>query len=384
MTRMDPEQLRQFAAESEAIRQEASRTSVRSAVLEHLRRAASAVPEHRLRGGWTPEEVTDKLVGAMNAMLNSSPPTDRPFPHGLQAHIRRIIASQEMDSEQALRYVALVGVLLEEMTGEARWADPGQGREAFGKKFQARLDKYADLPLTEQINRLAGEAQSSLKPALTRACCMNLLQIALKQLGESGEGYALSEIAEACADRENALILAAMHYARDAADPKVFPTHLEPAVYLRAAAYELNVTRACAMELSGLMKKSEALDVISQEQEETCAMLAFLSWLLFSAGGAVLSLEASGTICAQLGLLCLEPYVALAGVVLFVALGIAVAAGVDAAASEIVKTLNTRRHIRSLDAETQPPEEEDEAYGWSGLSDDEWEDGETDILFLLD
>ena len=381
--KMEPEQLRQFAAETEELRTEASRTSVREAGLHYLQRAASSTPDHRLQGGWTAEEVTERLIGEMNAMTNSPQAVGSESSHRLQTTIRKIIVTQQLDAEQARQYVALVGVLLDEMTGTAQWADPEQARDAFGKKYQARMNKYADLPLEEQINRLTAETEPGLKPALTRKCYLYILQNVLKSLKTEDQGKALSEMAELCADRENALFLAAMNYAKDAVDPRIYHTSLDPAAYLRSAAYQLDVIKACSLELSGSLTKSEVIEEITQNQEETCTMLAGLVWFGTFVGGTMGAIELGGMIYTQLGLYWLGGLVCFAGAVLSLCLGLYVADAANSIFEQLTKLWNSHQYIKRLDAETLRDEETASRY--SDLIDSLWEDDEEkDIIFQID
>lgn len=369
-------QMQLFTDEAEKIRAEAARTSVRGAVLSHLRQAAESLPGGRFSDGRTPEEAVARLYEGMNSMLDSRPPTGHVFANRLRAGMRRIIASQEMDEDQAKRYVAVVGALLDEMTGGAARTDSSQGPEGFEKKIRERMNRYGYLPLAEQIDRLIGETDPALEPALTRTCYMSVLQTVLRPMGAADRHNALSDITALCAERENAIIAAALDYEKAAADPAAGRTYLDPAAFAVSAAYGLSVTNACALELSGLMSEEQALRTISQDQEDLCTAGATLAGCAALVGGLVGTIGLSAAIAASYELL--GVLAAVAGCVSSVLLFVAAACAADAVFTEIAEAWNTARIIRSLSPETYVPEDDEETGPY-------WdEDWERDVFYQLD
>ena len=344
---MTAEQMNLTIAKAEKIRREADGSSAREAVRSHLRHAAASLPGRRFPDGRTPEEVTDRLLAGLSSMVPPSP-AGGVLPPDLRTALRRVITEEKMDAARARQYVAAVGVLLEEMAGSAEWTDPAQARSAVVKKLQARLDKYDDLPLAEQIDRLISETPPALNPALARACRMNLLQELLNPLSGSRREEALSGMVTLCADRENALIAAALQYEKSAAGPGTVP---DPAVFAVSAAYDLSVTEACAMELSGLMTMEESLDAITDRQGCFCVGMTMLAGASGFVAGSLSVIElgfalADALEMELLGSLVFPALAIPAGIVCLLAAAGAVAVTLPAA----MRAWNTARNIRRLSA----------------------------------
>lgn len=259
-----------FPTETEKIRKEAAQSSIREAVLHHLEQAAAALPGQRFRDGCTAEEAMDRLIEGMNSMVSHQIFPDR----SLKETIKRVIYEHSMDADQAKQYAALVGILIEEMEGGLDWSDPGQARYAMEKRLKERVSRYADLPLEEQLDRHIAAAWPELEPAATHLCQMKLLQQIVAPVDPMDRGGALRHLAGLCADRENALIIAALNYEETVTGDAPFASNLDPAMFALASAYSMSVTGACALELSGDITESKAEDLISAAESDFCAWVA--------------------------------------------------------------------------------------------------------------
>ena len=355
--KLTEEKLRALMTEAESLCREAESVPVREVLIRYLEKKLIGQPEKVFRDGRTAEQIVDRLIEGINTFPgNGFPPAA-----GLRQTLINVITQQEMTSLQARNYLALMGVLAENMEKGGLMTNPdgdsGKIQKMLENRIQARLDRYADMTVEAQIECLLNDVNPNLKPKLVRISRMRELQAALEPLDSVHREDALKRISSLCANRDFALMIAGLGYAEEMMDYKdyYFTVDSDPAAFAVSTVYSLSVTEACSLELSEQIDSREAEDMITKSQEETLFYSAIILGILV----ACIGVETVDKLASLAIPFFASEFFFTSGLILVLILAFVAGVVSFALLSKACAVHNARQYVRDLD----PPQENEDYSG---------------------